>query len=148
MLTELMKEGTVIADSEQIGAASVPTFDGLVADKKFAAENPDFMAAFTKALAGAYADYNADKAAWTEDSPQVAGIVKMIGGDAAGTVEALNMLSFPDAAEQASETWLTGGAVRALGESARFLVEQKQIDGALDDYAPFVNPSFAQAAAQ
>ncbi|RDD68901.1 MULTISPECIES: taurine ABC transporter substrate-binding protein [Paracoccus] len=148
VLTELMKEGAVIADSEQIGAASVPTFDGLVADKKFAAENPDFMAAFTKALAGAYADYNADKAAWTEDSPQVAGIVKMIGGDAAGTVEALNMLSFPDAAEQASETWLTGGAVRALGESARFLVEQKQIDGALDDYAPFVNPSFAQAAAQ
>lgn len=148
VLTELMKEGAVIADSEQIGAASVPTFDGLVADKKFAAENPEFMAAFTKALAGAYADYNADKAAWTEDSPQVAGIVKMIGGDAAGTVEALNMLSFPDAAEQASETWLTGGAVRALGESARFLVEQKQIDGALDDYAPFVNPSFAQAAAQ
>nr|AAS78799.1 putative ABC transporter periplasmic binding protein [Paracoccus pantotrophus] len=148
VLTELMKEGTVIADSEQIGAASVPTFDGLVADKAFAAENPDFMAAFTKALAGAYADYNADKGAWTEDSPQVAGIVKMIGGDAAGTVEALNMLSFPDAAEQASETWLTGGAVRALGESARFLVEQKQIDGALDDYAPFVNPSFAQAAAQ
>lgn len=148
VLTELMKEGTVIADSEQIGAASVPTFDGLVADKKFAAENPDFMAAFTRALAGAYADYNADKAAWTEDSPQVAGIVKMIGGDAAGTVEALNMLSFPNAAEQASETWLTGGAVRALGESARFLVEQKQIDGALDDYAPFVNPSFAQAAAQ
>ncbi|KRW94032.1 taurine ABC transporter substrate-binding protein [Paracoccus sp. MKU1] len=148
VLTELMKEGAVIADSEQIGAASVPTFDGLVADKAFAAENPEFMAAFTKALAGAYADYNADRAAWTEDSPQVAGIVKMIGGDAAGTVEALNMLSFPDAAEQASETWLTGGAVRALSESARFLVEQKQIDGALDDYAPFVNPSFAQAAAQ
>ncbi|MEG4642512.1 taurine transport system substrate-binding protein [Paracoccus pantotrophus] len=148
VLTELMKEGTVIADSEQIGAASVPTFDGLVADKKFAAENPEFMVAFTRALAGAYADYNADKAAWTEDSPQVAGIVKTIGGDAAGTIEALNMLSFPDAAEQASETWLTGGAVRALGESARFLVEQKQIDAALEDYAPFVNPSFAQAAAQ
>ncbi|RQP07133.1 taurine ABC transporter substrate-binding protein [Paracoccus sp. MA] len=148
VLTELMKEGAVIADSEQIGAASVPTFDGLVADKKFAAENPEFMAAFTKALAGAYADYNADKAAWTEDSPQVAGIVKMIGGDAAGTVQALNMLSFPDAAEQASETWLTGGAVRALSESARFLVEQKQIDAALEDYAPFVNASFAQAAAQ
>ena len=62
VLTELMKEGTVIADSEQIGAASVPTFDGLVADKKFAAENPDFMAAFTKALAGAYADLTQDRA--------------------------------------------------------------------------------------
>ncbi|WP_199259536.1 taurine ABC transporter substrate-binding protein [Paracoccus binzhouensis] len=146
-LTELMKEGTVIADSEQIGAASVPTFDGLVADKAFAAENPEFMAAFTKALAAAYADYNANKAAWTADSPQVAGIVKMIGGEPQGAVAALNMLSFPDAAEQASETWLAGGAVRALSESARFLVEQKQIDGALEDYAPFVNASFAKAAA-
>lgn len=147
-LTELMKEGKVIADSEVIGAASVPIFDGLVADKDFAARNPAFMEAFTSTLAEAYADYNANKAAWTADSPQVAGIVKMIGGDPAGTVEALNMLTFPDAAEQASERWLTGGAERALGESARFLAEQKQIDRSLDDYAPFVNASYASAAAQ
>lgn len=147
-LTELLKNGKVIADSEVIGAASVPTFDGLVADKSFVRDHPGFMTAFTSALAAAYAGYNADKAAWTEDSPQVAGIVKMIGGDGAGTLEALNMLSFPDAAEQASATWLGQGAVRALSESANFLAEQKQIDGVLDDYAPFVNPAFAEAAAR
>ena len=43
---------------------------------------------------------------------------------------------------------LGGGATRALGESAAFLVQQKQIDKALPDYAPYVNASFAQAAAE
>ncbi len=147
-LTELLKNGKVIADSEVIGAASVPTFDGLVADKKWAAANPKFMAAFTKVLADAYADYNKNKATWTADSPQVKGIVKLIGGDGAGAVEALNLLSFPDAAEQASDTWLGSGAVKALNESAKFLVAQKQIDKALDDYAPFVNSSYAKEAAK
>jgi taurine transport system substrate-binding protein len=147
-LSELMKNGKVIADSETIGAASVPTFDGLVADKNWAGENPKFMTAFTKVLAQAYSDYNTNKAAWTADSAQVQGIVKLIGGDGAGAVEALNLLSFPNAAEQASDTWLGGGATRALVESAKFLAAQKQIDKALDDYAPFVNSSYAKAASE
>jgi len=147
-LSEILKSGKVISDSEVIGAASVPTFDGLVVDKAWAAENPKLMEAFTKVLAQSYADYNANKAAWTVDSPQVQGIVKLIGGDGPSTVEALGLLSFPDADEQASDTWLGGGAIRALSESAKFLVEQKQIGKSLDDYAPFVNSSFAGAAAK
>lgn len=148
VLSELMKDGKIIADSEQIGAASVPTFDGLVVSTDFAKENPELMQAFTDALAASYADYNANKAAWTVDSAQVANIVKLIGGEPAGAVEALGMLTFPDAKEQASDTWLGGGALKAVSESAKFLVAQKQIDGALDDYAPFVNATFAQAAAK
>lgn len=147
-LSELLKTGKVISDSEVIGAASVPTFDGLVVDKKWAAENPKFMAAFTKVLAEAYADYKANGASWTADSAPVQNIVKLIGGDGAGTVEALNLLSFPTAQEQASETWLGGGAVRALSESAKFLADQKQIDKALDDYAPYVNSAYAKEAAK
>ena len=147
-LSEILKSGKVISDSEVIGAASVPTFDGLVVAKGWAEENPKLMEAFTKVLAESYADYNANKAAWTVDSPQVQSIVKLIGGDGASTVEALGLLSFPNAAEQASDAWLGGGATRALNESAKFLVEQKQIDKALDDYAPYVNSSFAQAAAK
>jgi taurine transport system substrate-binding protein len=147
-LSELMKTGKAISDSEVIGAASVPTFDGIVVDKGWAEENPKLMEAFTRVLAEAYADYNANKAAWTADSPQVQSIVKLIGGDGASTVEALGLLAFPKADEQASDTWLGGGAVRALNESARFLVEQKQIDKSLDDYAPYVNSSFAGASAK
>ena len=147
-LSEIQKTGKTISDSEVIGAASVPTFDGLVVDKAWATENPKLMEAFTKVLAKAYADYNADKAAWTEESEQVQGIVKLIGGDGPSTVEALRLLSFPNADEQASEVWLGGGATRALTESAKFLVEQKQIGNSLDDYAPYVNADFAKAAAQ
>lgn len=145
-LSEILKTGTVISDSEIIGAASVPTFDGLVVDKGWAEENPKLMEAFTRVLAESYSDYNANKTAWTADSPPVKGIVKLIGGDGPSTVEALALLSFPNADEQASDTWLSGGAIRALNESAQFLVEQKQIGKSLDDYAPFVNSSFAQAA--
>jgi taurine transport system substrate-binding protein len=151
-LSELLKNGKVIADSEQIGAASVPTFDGIVADKNWAKDNPKFMAAFTGALAKAYGDYNANKAAWTAESEQVKGISRMIGGEGAGIVEALNLLVFPDASEQASNTWLgggaEGGAVKALTASAEFLKEQKQIDSTLGDYAPFVNGSYAAEAAK
>ncbi|MGN7736713.1 taurine ABC transporter substrate-binding protein [Ensifer sp. 22564] len=147
-LSEIQKTGKTISDSQVIGDASVPTFDGLVVDKAWAAENPKLMEAFTKVLAKAYADYNADKAAWTEESQQVQGIVKLIGGDGPSTVEALRLLSFPNADEQASEVWLGGGATRALTESAKFLVEQKQIGNSLDDYAPYVNADFAKAAAQ
>ncbi len=79
-LSEILKNGKVISDSEVIGKASVPTFDGIVVDRKFAADNPKFMAAFTKVLADAYADYAKNGANWTADSPEVKGIVKMIGG--------------------------------------------------------------------
>ncbi|MGE0283073.1 MAG: taurine ABC transporter substrate-binding protein, partial [Rhizobiaceae bacterium] len=147
-LSEILKTGKVISDSEVIGAASVPTFDGLVVATDWAAEHPQLMEAFTKALGKSYADYNANKAAWTADSPQVQSIVKLIGGDGPSTVEALGLLSFPNADEQASATWLGGGVTKALAESAKFLKEQKQIDSALDDYAPFVNATFAQSAAK
>jgi taurine transport system substrate-binding protein len=151
-LSEILKSGKVISDSEVIGQASVPTFDGIVVDKAWAADNPKFMAAFTKVLAEAYADYKAKGAGWTADSPEVQGIVKMIGGKPEDVVEALKLLVFPTPEEQASDTWLgggaNGGAVRALTESAKFLAEQKQIDAALPDYSGFVNGDFAKAAAQ
>lgn len=147
-LSEIQKTGKTISDSEVIGAASVPTFDGLVVDKAWAKKNPKLMEAFTKALAQTYADYNANKASWTADSKPVKGIVKLIGGDGPSTVEALELMSFPNADEQASDTWLGGGATRALNASARFLVEQKQIGKALDDYSSYVNADYAKAAAK
>lgn len=35
-LTTLLKDGTVLTDSEEVGKASVPTFDGIVVDKAWA----------------------------------------------------------------------------------------------------------------
>jgi len=151
-LMEIAKTGVTIADSETIGRASVPTFDGLVVDKQWAAKHPKFMAAFTKVLAQAYAEYRAEGANWSADSPQVQGMVKMIGGNAADVVQALTLLGFPVAQEQASSEWLGGGkdsgAARAFAASAEFLKEQKQIDSALADYTAHVAAQWAQAAAK
>lgn len=151
-LSEILKTGKSISDSEVIGKESVPTFDGIVVDRGFAAENPEFMNAFAKVLAEAYADYAENGANWTAESPEVQGIVKMIGGAPEDVVEALKLLVFPTVEEQASDRWLgggaDGGAVRAFAESAKFLVEQKQIDHALEDYGGFVNADFATAAAK
>lgn len=151
-LTEIQKTGTTIADSAEIGEKSVPTFDGLVADKDWAAKNPKFMAAFTKVLAQSYADYNTDPSKFGPDSAGVKGIIKMIGGKPEDIVSALKLLIFPDAKEQASDKWLgggkNGGAVRALTASAAFLKAQRQIDKPLDDYSPFVTAKYAEAVAQ
>lgn len=151
-LTEIQKTGTTIADSAEIGEKSVPTFDGLVADKDWAAKNPKFMAAFTQVLAQSYQDYNKDPSKFGPDSAGVKGIIKMIGGKPDDIVSALKLLIFPDAKEQASDKWLgggkNGGAVRALTASAAFLKAQRQIDKPLDDYSPFVNATYAEAAAR
>jgi taurine transport system substrate-binding protein len=151
-LTEIKKNGKVIIDSAEVGAKSVPTFDGIVANKSWAAKNPKFMAMFTQVLAKAYADFNAHSAKLTADSPEIKGISKMIGGKPDDIIEALHLLIFPDAKEQASKTWLGGGsesgAARAFTASAKFLKDQRQIDKPLSSYAPYVTDAYASAAAK
>ena len=147
-LSEIEKTGKTIVTSEEVGKASVPTFDGLVVGRAWAKKHPEFMNQFTKVLAQTYADYNANAAAWSADSPQVKGMVKLTGGSAADVVEALKLLGYPTAQEQLSKDWLGGGAQRALTESAKFLHEQRQIDKALASYDEFVNDAYAKAAAK
>ena len=151
-LTTILKDGKTLITSQEVGAKSVPTFDGIIASRKWAAAHPDFMAAFTKVLAKSYADYNANKASWTATSPQVKAMAKLVGGEPADDADALKLLSFPDAKEQASAEWLGGGkqgkALGALAASADFLKSQHQINTVLPDYGPYVNAKYAQEAAK
>lgn len=151
-LTTLLKNGTTIITSEEVGAKSVPTFDGIIVSRSWAAKNPQFMAAFTKVLAKAYADYNANRAKWTATSPEVKAMAKIVGGDAADDAEALKLLSYPTAREQASAEWLGGGkngkALRAITQSAEFLKSQHQINNILPDYSSHVTAKYAAEAAK
>ena len=151
-LSKIEKNGKEIINSGEVGKASVPTFDAILVGKSFAKDNPKFMADFTKVLAKAYADFKANGAKWTPDSPEVKGIVKLIGGTPQDIIDASKLLEYPTVEEQISKTWLgggaEGGAARAFTASADFLKSQKQIDSALKDYTPFVNSSFAEAAAK
>ena len=151
-LTEIEKTGKTIITSEEVGKKSVPTFDGLVASKSWAAKNDDFMVKFTKVLAKTYADYKANSAKWTADSPEVKAMVKLVGGKGEDDAEALKLLVYPTAKDQASAQWLgggkNGGALRALTKSAEFLKAQGQIDHVLPDYGTAVTVKYAQEAAK
>jgi len=151
-LSKIEKTGKEITNSGEVGKASVPTFDAIMVDRKFGQDNAKFMASFAKVLAKAYADYKENGAKWTVDSPEVLANVKLIGGTPQDILDAASLLEFPTADEQASKTWLgggaEGGAARAFAASADFLKEQKQIDSVLPDYAPFVNATFAEEAAK
>lgn len=151
-LTTILKNGTTLITSEEVGAKSVPTFDGIIASRSWAEKHPEFMAAFTKVLAKAYADYNANGAKWTATSPELKAMAKLVGGSPADDAEALKLLSFPTAQQQASAEWLGGGkngkALGALTQSADFLKSQRQINTLLPDYSSYVTPKYAEAAAK
>ena len=120
--------------------------------RKFARENPEFVTRFVKVLAAADADYRAHAAAWKVGSPQVAAVAKVSGANAQDVPASLALYGFPTAAEQASPTWLGGGAqsgaAKSLTATATFLKSQGTIQTVLADYSAGVDPQFVQKAAR
>ncbi|MCO4774178.1 MAG: taurine ABC transporter substrate-binding protein [Deltaproteobacteria bacterium] len=150
VLDTLRADGDVLVTSGELAAAGRPTFDGLVADSRFADQNAEFVGAFIKTLAAADEDWRATGAQWTATSPQVVAIAERTGAPADSVLGVLKQYSFPTAAEQASAKWLGGGAesaaAAALADTSRFLVEQRKVPRALDDYTQFLAPQYANAA--
>lgn len=147
VLSKIKGNGAVLTTSGAIGAKGHPTFDGVVVNRKWAAENKDFMVALTKALAKADADYRANKAKWTADSPQVKAVAKWTKADAKDVAPAMALYKFLTVEQQLSSTWLGGGAAKALKDTASFLKEQGRVQEVQADYGKFVTTEFAKAAA-
>ena len=150
VLDTLRVDGDVLVTSGELAASGRPTFDGLVADSKFAEQNSDFVFAFVKTLALADDDWRTTGVQWTAESPQVKAIAELTGAPSESVLAVLKQYSFPTPAEQASARWLGGGsesgAAAALTDTSRFLVEQQKVPAALDDYTKFVDPRYATAA--
>ncbi|RQS57362.1 taurine ABC transporter substrate-binding protein [Burkholderia sp. Bp8984] len=153
VLAKVKQSGTVLTTSGKVAKESgKATFDGFVVSRKFARENPEFVARFVKVLAAADADYRAHAAAWKVGSPQVAAVAKVSGADAQDVPASLALYAFPTPAEQASPTWLGGGAqsgaAKSLAATAAFLKSQGTIQAVLADYSVGVDPQFVQKAAR
>ncbi|RQS16909.1 taurine ABC transporter substrate-binding protein [Burkholderia sp. Bp8998] len=153
VLAKVKQSGTVLTTSGQVAKASgKATFDGFVVSRKFARENPGFVARFVKVLASADADYRAHAAAWKVGSPQVEAVAKVSGANAQDVPASLALYGFPTPAEQASPTWLGGGAqsgaAKSLAATAAFLKSQGTIQTVLADYSVGVDPQFVQKAAR
>ena len=150
VLATVKKNGKVLVTSGELCKKGKCTFDGLIVSKKFAAENKDFMTVLVKAIAKADADYRANAKAWTGDPAKVAAVAKWSGGKPEDVADAMALYGFPSLAEQASPTWLgggaNGGAAKALTETAKFLKDQGRVQQLVPDYSKSVNPAFAQGA--
>ncbi|TAG50357.1 MAG: taurine ABC transporter substrate-binding protein [Betaproteobacteria bacterium] len=146
VLSKIKGNGKVIASSGSIGAKGFPTFDGLVVNAKWAAENEAFMVALVKALAKADADYKANKAKWTVDSPQVKAVAKWTKADAKDVPAAMALYKFPTMEEQMGKAWLGGGAAKAMTDTAAFLKEQGRIQEVKPNYAAFVTDAYVKKA--
>lgn len=146
VLSKIKGNGKSIATSGSIGKKGYPTFDGLVVNAKWAAENEAFMVALVKALAKADDEYRKNAAKWTADSPQVKAVAKWTKADAKDVPAAMKLYQFPTIEQQASAAWLGGGAAKAMTNTAAFLKEQGRIQEVKPDYAAFVTDAYVKKA--
>jgi taurine transport system substrate-binding protein len=146
VLSRIKGNGKPIATSASIGKKGYPTFDGLVVNAKWAATNESFVVALVKALAKADEEYRKQGAKWTAESAQIKAIAKWSKADPKDVPAAIALYSFPDLQEQASTTWLGGGAAQALAKTAVFLKEQGRVQEVKADYGAFVTTSYVRKA--
>jgi taurine transport system substrate-binding protein len=153
VLAKAKQSGRVIITSGEVAKESgKATFDGFVASRKFAQDNPAFLNGLVKVLADTDAQYRDHKADWTAASKQVQAVAQESGANAVDVPASLALYAFPSAGEQASPTWLGGGqqsgAAKSLAATAQFLKQQGTIQNVLADYSTGVDPRFVQQAAK
>lgn len=149
-LGRIKKSGKVLITSGDLSNWGKATFDGMVVTNDFADKHKDFMCKFVKIMAEADAAYRDNPKAFSGDSENAKKIVKMVGGNPADVPGVLALYDFPTLDQQASDTWLgggaKGGAARALQFTSEFLKQEKKVDNVLKDYGKVVTDEFAKAA--
>src|SRR5215472_14759038 len=152
VLSQVKKNGKVLTTSGDICKEGACTFDGLIVTRKFAKENPEFMVALVKALAKADADYRSNPKGWTGDQAKVAAVAKWSGGKPEDVADAMALYGFPSLQEQASPTWLGGGAsgaaTKALAQQANFLKDQGRLTAVVPDFSKNVTTEWVTKAAK
>ena len=146
VLSKIKGNGKVLATSGSIGKKGFPTFEGIVVNAKWASENDAFMVAFVKALNRANDEVRRTSGGWTPESPQVKAMAKWTKSNPKEVKDAVSLYTFPTLQEQASATWLGGGAAKAMSDTATFLKEQGRIQEVKPSYAPFVTDVYVKKA--
>ncbi|RBW48577.1 taurine ABC transporter substrate-binding protein [Marinobacter sp. F3R11] len=150
VLGRLKQDGQVLISSGELSRWGKATFDGIVASREYAEQNPEVVARVIKLMSDADEDYRTSKGSLTSESPMVMSIAKMTGGKAEGVLDVLALYEFVPLEEQLTCAWLEcgkeGGAARALLFTSEFLEAQGKIPALKDDYSVFVNPSYARKA--
>jgi taurine transport system substrate-binding protein len=146
VLTKIKGNGKVIESSKTIGKRGFPTFDGLIVNAKWAAQNEAFMVGLVKVLAKVDEQYRANKAKWTPESAEVKAVAKWTKADAKDVPPSMGLYTFPTMAEQLGPNWLGGAAVKAMTSTAAFLKEQGRIQEVKADYSAYVTDAYIKKA--
>jgi taurine transport system substrate-binding protein len=144
VLARVKKSGTVVVSAGDLARRGKATFDGLVVDRAWAAQNRDFLVTLVKLIAAQDAAYAAKP--WAADAPEVAAIARITGSAPAEVPASLAAYRFPTLEAQASPAWLGGGATKALTETAEFLKAQGRVQALAPDYGRYVTGEYVDAA--
>jgi taurine transport system substrate-binding protein len=144
VLARVKKSGTVLVSAGDLARRGKATFDGLVVDRAWAAQNRDFLVTLVKLIAAQDAAYASKP--WSVDAPEVAAVAKITGSTPAEVPASLAAYRFPTLEAQASPVWLGGGAAKALTETAAFLKAQGRVQALAPDYGRFVTTEYVEAA--
>ncbi|MGH8034488.1 MAG: hypothetical protein ACREO9_04625, partial [Lysobacterales bacterium] len=99
-----------------------------------------------KALNRANDEVRRTSGSWTLDSPQVKAMAKWTKANPKEVKDAVSLYTFPTLEEQASATWLGGGAAKAMGDTAAFLKDQGRVQEVKPSYAAFVTDVYIKKA--
>lgn len=149
-LDRLLKYGKIMISSGRLGRWGKPTFDGLVADKNWAKQNPKFMVEFVRAIAKIDEEQRSQPNLWSLRSANIKKISAFLDGTGFGVFKSLRLYARPDLKKQASRAWLGGGsnskAARSFESIAEFLKKHGVIDKVLPDYSHGVTDQWVKRA--
>lgn len=149
-LGKIKATGNVLISSKQLGAWGKPTFDGIVANKKFTKSHQGFVIDFLTVMVKADAMYRDAASDITSTHPIVKSVAKLSGAAPESVVSAMKLYEFLDIDAQLSCAWMgcaaKGGAAKALTATAEFLLSQKKVSALKPDYSVYVNPSYLKQA--
>jgi taurine transport system substrate-binding protein len=149
-LSRIKKNAKPLVTAGQICEMGTCTFEGMVATKKFAGANKDFMRMFVTILNETNEDFIKYPHKWGPNSKPVLSVVRGLGGNGVDAAEEMALYKYPSLAEQNSCQWLgcgnESGAVRTLKSTAEFLKKQGKVDAVLSNYSQFVDPQYVNSA--
>jgi len=145
--SEMLKDGHLIVSADEIEQWGYSTFDVVAVTDQFAGTNPQLIIKFLEVVD----DSTLYLKKQPDDSYRLIGQKAGLKPEKARAI--LNGMKFYTIDEQLQPTWMgttgeQGEIVQKIKKVADFLVKQKSIDKALDNYAHVVDSSFLEAIKQ
>jgi len=145
--SEMLKEGHLIVSANEIDQWGYSTFDVVAVTDQFAGTNPQLVTRFLKVIDDSTLYFKRHP----DDSYSLIGQKAGLKPEKARAI--LSGMKFYTIEEQLQSTWMgtsdkKGGIVKKIKKVADFLVKQKSLGKALDNYAHVVDPSFLEAIKQ